>query len=275
MERPGWQHEIQPSGTRGFASQQERNQRFLPARAGRPTCLLLGLPRAAAPLASIFCVDPAGGPTGGAPCTNANALTTIQAAVNAAATSGDEIRVAAGTYTGAGTAVVAIAKSLTLTGGFPGGGAGGWNTPGSHTLTVIDGQNAREGIDYNSNTTMTVQNLTVVNGGIILDLGATVTNDLPMVTRALTQTAGIIQGTAPFTITNAFVWSAGTHSGSSHTDLLSGGQFTISGSVQIESGRNVNNLGAATWSGGNTLGGTGGTFNNQSGATFVATSSSA
>jgi len=69
-----------------------------------------------APLSSVWCVDDNGGSTGGAPCTNSTAFTSIQTAINGAS-AGDEIRIAAGTYTGSGTTVVTIDRALTITGG--------------------------------------------------------------------------------------------------------------------------------------------------------------
>src|SRR5205807_1049692 len=95
--------------------------------------------------AQTWCVAAGGAATGGAPCANATAIASIQQAVNGAS-SGDEIRIANGTYTGSGAAVAATGMPLTLAGGYP-GGASGWGTPGiDPSVTVIDGQGARPGI---------------------------------------------------------------------------------------------------------------------------------
>src|SRR2546423_1362215 len=71
----------------------------------------LSIPFAARPVyaaSRTFCVNLAGGQTH-APCTNRTAYTTIQAAIDASRT-GDEIRIATGTYTTShpGYAVVII-----------------------------------------------------------------------------------------------------------------------------------------------------------------------
>ncbi|HST04143.1 MAG TPA: hypothetical protein VLQ48_05340 [Chloroflexia bacterium] len=225
-----------------------------------------------APASQVLCVDDSGGSTG-APCANPTAFTSIQDGI-VAASPGDEVRVAAGTYVAStGTSVVSLDRAITLTGGYP-GGPSGWTTPGNENQTVIDGQNAREGIDYNQPSPMTVQNLTIVNGGIILDLSATVTNNLPVVTRALTQTAGTIAGTAPITVTSNFAWGGSgfpTQEGSGHTILLAGGVLTMaSGTVVAHGTRVIDNFGTATWSssGDFNMFSSSATFNNRASATF-------
>ncbi|MCX7707998.1 MAG: hypothetical protein N2204_08335, partial [Anaerolineae bacterium] len=88
--------------------------------------LALGLITAAAlPSATVRYVAPGGACGGVTPC-----YATIQAAVDAAA-AGDEIRVAAGTYSGVtarggSTQVVYLDKALTLRGGFT---TANWTTP--------------------------------------------------------------------------------------------------------------------------------------------------
>ena len=225
--------------------------------------------RLAPTVQQILCV---GGGTVGTPCTNATPFASIQSAITAAAGGGgDEIRVAGGVYTAsAGSAVVTISKPFTLTGGYP-GGVSGWTTPGDETQTVIDGQNAREGIKVSVGAlTSVAQNLSVVNGGILISINSTLNNDMPVRTRNLSLDVGTIGGSAPITVTNIFTWTGGTQADAGHTDLLAGGQLSILGAVTASAGRTVNNFGAATLSGaGNiTLSG-GGTFNNQTGATFT------
>jgi len=102
---------------------------------------------------------------------------TIQQAVNIAK-SGDTIRIAQGTYTGSGKAVVSLVaseqqpKNLTLTGGYR---ASNWDTPTlDPSKTVIDGQNGRRGLFIrNSIALVTVENLTIQNGlltdGLLFD----------------------------------------------------------------------------------------------------------
>lgn len=98
---------------------------------------------------------------------------TIQYAVNLA-TAGDTIKIAQGTYTGAGTAaVVSIQKNLTLIGGYT---TTDWDTPsGDPTLTVIDGQNARRGFELNDvpgSVAISIQGISVRNGLSNVALGA-------------------------------------------------------------------------------------------------------
>ncbi|MDM8531589.1 hypothetical protein QUF63_10495 [Anaerolineales bacterium HSG25] len=95
---------------------------------------------------------------------------TIQQAVDNA-TSGDEIRIAQGTYTGTGSAVVDISnttagqgKNLTLSGGYS---AGNWNTADTdETKTMLDGQNSRRVIRILSVDTpqIILNGLTIQNG---------------------------------------------------------------------------------------------------------------
>ena len=227
-----------------------------------------------APSSQILCVDDSGGATA-SPCANPTAFTRIQDAVNNAST-GDEIRIAAGTYvTGTGTTVVNIDKAVSLTGGFP--GAADWTTLGDENQTVIDGQGVREGITVGTNSiTVVAQNLTVINGGIVMNQCSctTLNNDMPVRTRTLNHVIGTIGGSAPITVTNAFTWTGGIETGAGHTDLLAGGQLNISGAIIASAGRVINNFGIANWSGnssGITLNSA--ALNNQAGAVFTITGS--
>lgn len=113
----------------------------------------------------VSATDPTCG--GQSPC-----FSTIQAAVNAAA-EGDEIRVAAGTYTGVATAtvggnsfrqVVLITKSLTLQGGYS---TTNWTQPNpTQNPTVIDASRQGRGISIvgNGTQTVTVAGFTITNG---------------------------------------------------------------------------------------------------------------
>lgn len=95
------------------------------------------------PTVSVLCVDDSGGPTG-APCSNATAYTSIQAAVSAAS-AGNEIRVASGSY-----GDTTFDKNLTLGGGYA-GGAGGYGTPSSSNIASLAGQ-----IRFSGSPTVTV-----------------------------------------------------------------------------------------------------------------------
>ncbi|MCS7158677.1 MAG: right-handed parallel beta-helix repeat-containing protein [Blastocatellia bacterium] len=113
----------------------------------------------------VSATDPTCG--GRSPC-----FTTIQAAVNAAR-AGDEIRVAAGTYTGAApamvggdiyTQVVLITKSLTLQGGYT---TTNWTEPDpAMNRTVIDAERRGRGISIvgDGTQTVTVAGFTITNG---------------------------------------------------------------------------------------------------------------
>ena len=147
----------------------------------------------------------------------------------------------------------------------------------TETLTVIDGQNAREGINFDTvNIAVVAQNFSVVNGGIIMSAGgsSSLTNNLPIQTRTLDQSVGTIGG-------------SGTHYCDQHLHMdrrhrradraapmwahVTGGHFNISLAVTVNSGRIINNFGTAIWSGnfsGITLN-NGATFNNQAGAVFI------
>ena len=78
--------------------------------------------------------------------------TTIQAAVNAAS-DGDEIVVAPGVYNGSSNSVVSISKSIVL------------RSSGGHTVTIIDGEEARRGIWCNGVGDSTrIEGFTIRNG---------------------------------------------------------------------------------------------------------------
>src|SRR4051812_35093501 len=119
---------------------------------------------------AIWCVSRTAGSTG-APCTNPTVDTDLQHAVNSAS-DGDEIRIASGTYTGtvSATAVFTTNKALVVTGGYA-GGTSGWVTPGGPTLTVLDGQAARRSVEVQGSVNVTIQNLTINNGGILNNSG--------------------------------------------------------------------------------------------------------
>jgi hypothetical protein len=99
--------------------------------------------------------DSAGCGGAGSPCR------TIQYALNLAA-DGDEVRVAAGTYTGTGDNLLFISnKHVTLGGGYS---TSDWNTPNpTLNVTIIDGQNVRRGIRVVSSE-VTLTGFTIRNG---------------------------------------------------------------------------------------------------------------
>ena len=87
----------------------------------------------------------------GSPCK------TINGAIAKAAESGDTIKVAIGTYTGSGTEVVIISKSITL--------SGGWDASFTTQtgMSTIDGQTTRRGITLSTGTVV-VDRFIVQNG---------------------------------------------------------------------------------------------------------------
>jgi hypothetical protein len=80
----------------------------------------------------VLCVVDGGGDTGGAPCSNATAHTTIESAVTAA-DAGDEFRIAAGSY-GSTT----YDKSLVIKGGYA-GGRGGYEAADNANVSALTG----------------------------------------------------------------------------------------------------------------------------------------
>ncbi|MEJ2084626.1 MAG: right-handed parallel beta-helix repeat-containing protein [Acidobacteriota bacterium] len=130
-------------------------------------CALLAasLPNPGSGRVFVSATDPTCG--GQAPC-----FTTIQAAVDAAA-SGEEVSVAAGTYTGVGPVdlggdvyhqVVMITDSVLLQGGYA---TTDWTTPDpSSNPTVIDAENAGRAVSIvgDGSQTVTIAGLSIING---------------------------------------------------------------------------------------------------------------
>lgn len=125
--------------------------------------LALGMmpPALAAPATTIRYVAPGGNCGGATPC-----YATIQAAVDAAS-DGDEIKVAQGTYTDiharAGiTQVVYISKSVTIQGGYA---ANNWSVadPGAHA-TILDAGGKGRVLYVTSYNDITIQDLRVTGG---------------------------------------------------------------------------------------------------------------
>ena len=94
----------------------------------------------------------------------ATACVTINGAIGKASST-DTIYVTAETYTGSGTEVVDIYKSITI--------SGGWNVDFTTQsgLTTIDGGNSRGGIDIPSGHTVTLERFAIENGNIVLGGG--------------------------------------------------------------------------------------------------------
>jgi predicted outer membrane repeat protein len=133
-------------------------------------------PVAQAAASRIWCVRTTGGATRG-PCANGTAFSTIQAAIDQKETrSGDEIRIAAGTYSGNSAqgrlpVVLINAKSLLLSGGYQNND---WTRNGPASATIIDGQNVRSNIVTQGTIELVILNLTVANGNAAITPAASV-----------------------------------------------------------------------------------------------------
>ncbi len=92
------------------------------------------------------------------------------------ANSGDSIYVAGGTYTGSGTAVVTITKSLALYGGWDGSPSGPILRDPEAYLTTLDGDYQRRGIYISGLITTTVDGFHIT-GGSAFNLGGFGDND--------------------------------------------------------------------------------------------------
>lgn len=118
----------------------------------------LALPLAHADPGTLF-VKPTGSGTActaAAPCTLATAL--------AQARTGDTVYLAAGTYTGSGSAVITVTRSITLLCGWDGSMAYPVVRDPDRYVSVIDGQNQRRGICIDGAGRCTVDGCTVVRG---------------------------------------------------------------------------------------------------------------
>jgi predicted outer membrane repeat protein len=114
----------------------------------------------------ILCVNVTGGQTT-APCSNRTAFRHIQEAVDAAPEAeANEIRIAAGVYTGtpgtpADAAVFIDNYPLFLYGGFENGD---WSTSVTSTTTVIDGRGLQRGVYIQGAAPVLFAQLTIANG---------------------------------------------------------------------------------------------------------------
>lgn len=148
---------------RGFSSPRSssRSWQILALAVCASIAALVGAPAVPVSAAgAIHCVALTGGATA-APCVNSIAYTSIQAAVTAAK-SGDEIRIASGTYTRNNLSVVSIEdKSLALRGGYA---PVNWQSPSLPGATIIDGQTKWPGVFVFGDSTVTLERLTITRG---------------------------------------------------------------------------------------------------------------
>ena len=144
---------------------------------------------------SVWYVSP-GGNDGNGCQSSASPCASINSALGKPGyAAGDTVLVAAGTYTGTGTEVVLLNKSVSL--------SGGWNntfTTQSATST-IDGQRSRRGIVVNTRITVTIEYFVIQNG--VHSMGGGVANS-----GNLTLSNSVIRGNEVADI-GAGVWNGG------------------------------------------------------------------
>jgi hypothetical protein len=128
-------------------------------------------PRPARADPNVRYVAPTGTDDGGG-CT-ASPCRTVQYAVNAA-TDGDIIYVAGGTYTGTGTAVITITKSITIYGGWDGVSTGPVVRNPISYPTALDGENSRR-VAYITGTVAPVLDGLTLQRGNAAGLGGELT----------------------------------------------------------------------------------------------------
>jgi len=203
--------------------------------------LLLLVPHTAmaAPNAPTRFVSVAGNDNGGANnCSNKNTpCATIQRAVNAA-NNGDEIAVAAGTYS---ENVVVNGRSVTLN--------GGWNATFdtrdvANNITIIDGQNANTVLCFDGGTS-TVDGFTITNGN------ASATSDSAFACGSLSSHGGgvLVRDGANVTISNNTVIS-------NVANRRGGGIFVLNSDALISNNKVLSNTakqGGGIWGGGENI----------------------
>jgi hypothetical protein len=201
--------------------------------------------------------------------------TTTCATINGAiekASSGDTVYVAEGLYTGIASEVVRIDKNITI--------SGGWDAGFSHqgTLSTIDGQGMRRGINVLIGVVATVERFQIRNGFLFnfgggISNGGTLTLNSSIVSNNSTDFGGGIANTGALTLNKSTVsgnlattFGGGIHnhgmltlnnstvSGNSSTTFGGGGiansggtvtlnNSTISGNSTTESGGGILNAG--------------------------------
>jgi fibronectin-binding autotransporter adhesin len=132
-------------------------------------CLALGLGALLALLAGLHTAQAAPTvtdrfvkPTGGGDCSQGNPCALQTALISA--TGGDTIYVAGGTYTGTGSTVITITKSITLYGGWDGAGSGAVVRDPALYPTTLDGEWARRVVYVSGNITPTLDGFIVTRG---------------------------------------------------------------------------------------------------------------
>ncbi|MBP7687344.1 MAG: hypothetical protein KA765_05535 [Thermoflexales bacterium] len=162
---------------------------------------------------------------------------------------GDTIRVAAGTYTGTGTEVVALNRDAQL--------VGGWNStftaPGGPS--TIDGQKARRGIGLGFNVTAIVDRFTIRNGfddygggGIFMGVGSlTLINSTVTANWARQGGGGIYSGNGTLTVINSTISGNATGEANYYSGTGAGGIYASNSVVWLRNVTVANNLELGEW----------------------------
>jgi hypothetical protein len=191
-------------------------------------------------------------PSGGGDCSQGNPCD-LQTALSAAGDS-DVIYLSQGAYTGTGSAVITVTKSITFFGGWDGAPGGAVvRNPDTYT-TILDGENARRAVYINGAVAPVLAGLTLQRGN-----AAGLGGDLSMPT---TDFGGAVYAnSASPTITNCRIVSSMAGFGA--------GMALYYGSPVVSNSEIVNNTANQDIGGGVIRGGGGGIFLYQSPATIA------
>lgn len=170
---------------------------------------LLGMTPPALADDQTFFVKPDGA---GTACSQANPCA-LQTALEQAG-DGSTIYLAQGIYTGTGTAVISITRSITLAGGWNGAPAGPVLRDPAAYPTTLDGEGARRVVSIGRFITVTIEGLTITNG-VVTDMGA-----------------GFFAEDANLTLRHTTIYSnvADSHTA---TNTLGGGGYVLGGTFQL------------------------------------------
>ena len=137
----------------------------------------------------------------------------------------------------------------------------GWHAP-SHLRLLVDNDGTINGpLELESDETVThtgtFKDVTVGNGVLVVDTGATLTGTTevadgelrvlrPVTVAALKQTGGMITGAGTLTVTGAFAWSDGDQEGPGATVLAAGATGVVSDNAGLREDRELRNAGTLT-----------------------------